>query len=56
VVQEHCPSLTEAQAKKVISTWIKNGVLEKRDHEDPKDRHKHPSLFVAKRPGDSWEI
>lgn len=55
VVQEFCPDFTEKQAKHVIATWIKNGVLDKRDHEDPKDRHKKPSLFVGKRPGNSWE-
>jgi hypothetical protein len=31
----------------VINIWIKNGVLVKRDHKDPKDSHDHPSLFVV---------
>jgi hypothetical protein len=56
VVQAVCPELTDKQAKHVIATWLKNGVLEKRDHKDPKDSHDHPSLFVGKRPGDTWEV
>jgi hypothetical protein len=55
VVQQICPDITDKQAKHVIKTWIKNGVLLKRDHEDPKDRHNKPGLFVGKRPGDTWE-
>jgi hypothetical protein len=56
VVQEVCPNLSEKQAKYVIATWLKNGVLVKQNHEDPKDRHDHPSLFIGKRPGDTWEV
>jgi hypothetical protein len=55
VVQEFCPELTDKQAKHILATWIKNGVLVKREHKDPKDSHDHPSLFVSKRPGDTWE-
>jgi hypothetical protein len=55
VVQEFCPGTTEKQAKHVINTWIKSGVLVKREHKDPKDSHEHPSLFVGKRPGNAWE-
>jgi hypothetical protein len=54
-LQEFCPELADEQAKHVIKTWLRTGVLIKRDHEDPKDRHEHPSLFVGKRPGDTWE-
>jgi hypothetical protein len=56
LIQEHCPNFTDKQAKEVANTWIKNGVLEKRQHKDPKDSHDHPSLFVAKRPGDTWDV
>jgi hypothetical protein len=55
VVQQICPDLTDKQAKHVINTWVKNGVLLKRDYKDPKDSHDHPGLFVGKRPGNSWE-
>ena len=55
VVQELCPALTEAQAKEIIKTWLGTGLLAQKAHEDPKDRHKHPSLFVCKRPGDTWD-
>ena len=55
VVQQFCPNLNEKQCKHIINTWLKNGVLEKRDHKDPKDRNDHPSLFVGKRLGDTWD-
>jgi 5S rRNA maturation endonuclease (ribonuclease M5) len=55
VIQEFCLEFTDKQAKHVIKTWIKNGVLVKRDHKNPKDSHDHPSLFVGKRPGNTWE-
>jgi hypothetical protein len=55
VVQAACPEFTDKQIWHVIKTWLKTGVLEKRDHEDPRDRHDHPSLFVVKRPGNTWE-
>jgi hypothetical protein len=55
VVQQHVTDLTDKQAKHVIKTWIKSGVLVKGDHKDPKDSHDHVSLFVSKRPGNTWE-
>jgi hypothetical protein len=55
VVQEFYPKASEKQAKHIITTWLKKGVLEKRAHKDPKDSHDHASLFVGKRPGDTWE-
>jgi hypothetical protein len=55
VVQENVPDLTNKQAKHVVNTWLKNGVFVKRNHTDPKDRHEKPSLFVGKRPGNTWE-
>ena len=53
VVKEVVPSLTEAQAKKVITTWISNGVLQHRPYEDPTRRDEQQGLFVVdgKRPG-----
>ena len=56
VVQEVRTDLSEKRAKYVIATWLGNGVLVKRNHEDPKDRHDRPSLFIGKRPGDTWEV
>lgn len=56
VVQQFCPAITEDEARQVIDTWIENGVLVKKMHKDPKDSHDHPSLFVGKRPGDTWEM
>ena len=55
VIQEIAPGLNEQQAKCVVAIWLETGVLLKRDHKDPKDRHEKPGLFVGKRPGDTWE-
>jgi hypothetical protein len=55
VIREFCPDLTDKQCRNVIATWLNTGMLVKRNHEDSKDRHDHPSLFVAKRPGNAWE-
>jgi hypothetical protein len=55
VVQEIVRDLTDKQAKHVVNTWLKNGVFVKRNHTDPKDRHEKPSLFIGKRPGNTWE-
>lgn len=55
VVQEFCPDLTDKQAKHIVKTWLDNRVLVQRDYKDPKDSHDHPSLFVGRRPGDTWE-
>ena len=54
VVVDFCPTLTEEQAKKVIATWLANGVLVQKEHVDPKDRHKKPGLFSGERPGNKW--
>jgi len=55
VVHELCPALSEQQAKYVIATWLKTGVLIQKEHRDPANRHARPGLFVGKRPGDTWE-
>jgi hypothetical protein len=53
VVTRHALSLTEGQARKLIKTWVKNGVLVSRDYEDETDRKTRKGLYVnnAKRPG-----
>lgn len=51
VLQEHCPTLTDAQAKTVLFTWLKNATLEAREYDDPVVRKKCMGLFVIKRPG-----
>ena len=38
VVQEHAPEKTEAQAREIIKTWVKNGVLEHYDYVNPTTR------------------
>lgn len=54
VVKQFCPDLNEAKARQVIADWINTGILIIRPHRDPNDRQEHPSLFVGKRPGDTW--
>jgi hypothetical protein len=55
VVEACCPSLNSEQAKYVIKTWLKNGVLVSQEHVDPKSRKSRPSLFVGHRPSDTWQ-
>jgi hypothetical protein len=52
VVVKHAPDKAEAQAKKIIKTWVKNGVLVPGDYENPVTRHtvKGLRLDEAKRP------
>jgi hypothetical protein len=52
VVTEHAPQKTEAQAREIIKTWVKNGVLEHEDYTNPITRHEVKGLKVnaAKRP------
>jgi hypothetical protein len=35
VVHGHCPTFTEKECQIVISTWLKTGMLEGRDYDDP---------------------
>ena len=53
VVVAHVPSLSEKQARKIIATWVKNGVLREENYRDPVDRKDRSGLYVnqAKRPG-----
>jgi hypothetical protein len=51
VVLDHCPALVEKQCRMVISTWLKNQVIESRDYYDTADRKTRSGLFVIKRPG-----
>ncbi len=51
------PGLTEAQCRKVIATWMKNGALFKDEYRDRARRKKRTGLFVnaTKRPGNRDE-
>jgi hypothetical protein len=55
VIQEFCPHLTDQQCKEIINTWKENEVIVVKDYHDSKDRRDYPGLFVAKRPGNTWE-
>ena len=52
VVQEHAPDKTEAQAKRIINTWMKTGILFYENYTDPLQKRTAKGLFVmaAKRP------
>jgi hypothetical protein len=43
-VVEELPEKTEAQAREIVKTWIKKGVLERYEYENPKDRHSAEGL------------
>jgi AAA domain len=53
VVERHAPDKTKGQAQQIIATWLKTGVLEKFDYENPKTRKPVIGLRVisTKRPG-----
>jgi hypothetical protein len=51
VVQNHCPALNDKQCQTVIAKWLKNGMIESRQHRDPDQRHDRAGVFVARRPG-----
>jgi hypothetical protein len=42
----------------MIKTWVRNGVLERSDYDDPEDRKKRKGLYLnaAKRPGGNCSI
>ncbi len=52
-VTKHAPEKTEAEARRIINTWVKNGVLVSTDYESPTVRKTVKGLQVvtAKRPG-----
>jgi hypothetical protein len=53
VAQNHCPDKTEPQCRKIIKTWLLNGVLYEEEYDDPIHRKPRMGLRVnsAKRPG-----
>jgi hypothetical protein len=55
VVIKHAPDKSEGQAREMIRTWLKNGVLVVESYENPKTRKRVGGLRVddTKRPGSS---
>lgn len=53
IVTRFVPSLNEKQARKVILTYVDNGVLFSKEYDDPKDRKPRKGLYLneARRPG-----
>jgi hypothetical protein len=54
VVIEEMPEKTEAQAREIIKTWVKNGLLERREYENAVTRKQVDGLYIdpAKRPSE----
>jgi len=52
VVTQHAPQKTEAQAREIIKAWLRNGVLEESEYDNPITRKPVKGLIVndAKRP------
>jgi hypothetical protein len=46
VVAKYAPDKNKTQASEIIRTWIKNGVIERLDYEDPERRMIVKGLFV----------
>src|SRR5262252_2762434 len=57
VVHRHCPDRTETQAREIIRTWVRNGVLYREDYDDPIDRKERKGLRLDanKRPSSQQE-
>ena len=53
VVVRHVPSMNEKQARDVVGTYVKNGVLLHRKYHDPQDRRDRLGLYLVetRRPG-----
>jgi hypothetical protein len=53
LITQAAPTINETQAKQVVKTWVKNGVLHKKPYRDPVVRREVDGLYVnpAKRPG-----
>jgi hypothetical protein len=51
-IARHCPNRTEGQAREMVKTWIRNGVLVVEDYDDPVARKLQKGLSVChgKRP------
>lgn len=52
VVIRMAPDKTDAQARNIVQTWVRNGVLERRDYLSPSSRRQAKGLFLnhSKRP------
>src|SRR5262249_35743006 len=58
VVAKHAPHKTEAQAREVIKTWVKNGLLVPTDYDSPQARKTVQGFRVdaSKRPGQDLRV
>ena len=45
-VQKHCPDKTEGECRRIITAWVKQGLLYEDEYNDPVDRDMRTGLFV----------
>ncbi len=52
IVLKHCPDKSETQCRQIINTWVRTGLLNNQNYDDPIDRKEAKGLYVdnAKRP------
>jgi DNA polymerase I-like protein with 3'-5' exonuclease and polymerase domains len=48
VVQKHCPNKTRTECRRIITAWIKQGLLYADEYDDPVERKPRTGLFVRK--------
>lgn len=53
VVRKRLPSLSDKQARAIVKTWVENGVLYRKQYDDPVSRKERNGLFIndINRPG-----
>src|SRR5262249_35701916 len=50
IVQKYCSNKTQDQCRRIITGWIKKGLLYEDEYTDPVRRHSQTGLFVRKPP------
>ena len=50
VVQKYCPDKSESQCRRIISEWLKQGLLYEDEYFDPVYRRRQIGLFVRRKP------
>ena len=54
-ILEIADTLTETQARSLLTDWLKNACLISRDYDDPRDRKSRKGIFIGTRPGSSFD-
>jgi hypothetical protein len=50
IVQKHCPQKTQTQSRRIIESWIQQGLLHEDEYTDPIYRRPQTGLFIRKLP------